>query len=66
MTTLSSIRKNRQKEERTAGLDSAEVAVLAGGSNLVFSTLDSLPASDLTPGLLENLRFSNKLLMPDK
>mgnify|MGYP001169371969 FL=1 len=65
MTTLSSIRKNRQREERTAGLDSAEVSVLAAGSNLVFSTLDSLPASDLVPGqkaLVENV---NRLYLTD-
>tara|TARA_B100000035_G_C20995226_1_gene552147 strand:+ start:116 stop:1576 length:1461 start_codon:yes stop_codon:yes gene_type:complete len=65
MTTLSSIRKNRQKEERTAGLDSAEVAVLAGGSNLVFSTLDSLPASDLTPGQKALVEDVNRLYLTD-
>ena len=65
MTTLSSIRQNRQREERTAGLDSAEVAVLAGGTNLVFSTLDSLPASDLTPGQKALVEDVNRLYLTD-
>ena len=50
MPALSSLRKSRQDQEGTAGLDSAGVSALAGAGVDVYSTLDSLPMSDLTAG----------------
>lgn len=61
MTTLSSIRVLAETDAGTAGLDSADVLGLAGGSLNVFSSIDSLPVSSLNAGDQAYVTSNNRL-----
>ena len=54
MVTLSSLRRSIEAQQRTTGLDSAEVIAIAGsgggGGVVWYDTLDSLPISGLSAG----------------
>ena len=65
MPALSSLRKNRQDQEGTAGLDSAGVSALSGAGVDVYSTLDSLPMSDLTTGAKALVTEVSRLYLTD-
>lgn len=65
MATLSNLRIIRQGQEGTRGLDSAGVLGLAGAGVDVFSTLDSLPSSNLEAGAKALVESVNRLYLSD-
>jgi len=65
MPTLSSLRINRQGQEGTSGLDSSGVLALAGAGVDVYSTLDSLPMSNLTAGAKALVTEVSRLYLTD-
>lgn len=50
MVTLSSLRRLKETQQGTSGLDSAQVSSIAGSGVSVYETLDSLPSTGLTAG----------------
>ena len=50
MVTLSSLRRIKETQQGTSGLDSSQVSAIAGSGVSVYETLDSLPATGLTAG----------------
>lgn len=71
MTNLSNLRQNKQLQQRTSGLDSAEVLSItggisgAGGGSDVYETLDSLPTSSLVRGRKALVSSLNRLYLSD-
>ena len=61
MVTLSSIRRTKEEQQGTTGLDSAEVVAIAGSGVAVYDTLDSLPASGMTGGDEAFVQSTNRL-----
>ena len=50
MVKLSSFRQTKQTQQKTMGLDSAEILSTVGTSTKVYDTMDSLPMSNLVAG----------------
>ena len=61
MVTLSRIRRIKEDQQHTMGLDSAEILALVGSGVSVLETLDSLPASNLSPGDEAFVKSNNRL-----
>lgn len=65
MANLSNLRKNKQTQQRTTGLDSAGVLALSGTGIAVYDTLDSLPTSNIIAGSKALVNDVNRLYVSD-
>lgn len=65
MVNLSNLRKSKQTQQKTTGLDSAGVLSLSGTGAVVYETLDSLPATNLTGGSKAIVNDVNRLYVSD-
>lgn len=65
MVNLSNLRQNKQDQQGTAGLDSAEVIALAGAGVDTFDTIDSLPATELNVGSKALIKSTDRLYVSD-
>ena len=61
MVTLSRVRRIKEDQQHTMGLDSAEILALVGSGVSVLETLDSLPTTSLTAGDEAFVKNNNKL-----
>lgn len=61
MVTLSSLRRTKETQQGTSGLDSAQVSSIAGSGVSVYETLDSLPSTGLTAGDEAYVKSNNRL-----
>jgi len=61
MVTLSSLRRIKENQQGTTGLDSAEVTAIAGSGVSVYETLDSLPSTGMTAGDEAFVKENNRL-----